>query len=77
MIVGFEFGLHENTIHVKEVLKNALLTHGLPDRIYHDNGASFSSHYPARACANLGIGIVHSKPYDSPSRGKLRDFLEQ
>jgi putative transposase len=75
MIVGFEFGLHENTIHVEEVLKNALLTHGLPDRIYLDNGASFSSHYLARACANLGIGIVHSKPYDSPSRGKIERFF--
>lgn len=75
LIVGFEFGLHENTICVEEVLKNALLAHGLPDRIYLDNGASFSSHYLARACANLGVGIVHSKPYDSPSRGKIERFF--
>lgn len=75
LIVGSEFGLQENTIRVEEVLKNALLTHGLPDRIYLDNGASFSSHYLARACANLNIGIVHSKPYDSPSRGKIERFF--
>ena len=75
MIVGYEFGLHENTIHIEEVLKNALLTYGLPDRIYLDNGASFSSHYLARTCAKLGIGIVHSKPYDSPSRGKIERFF--
>ena len=75
LIVGSEFGLHENTLKVEDVLKSALLTHGLPDRIYLDNGASFSSHYLARACANLGIGIVHSKPYDSPSRGKIERFF--
>lgn len=76
LIVGSEFGLHENTIRIEEVLKNALLTHGMPDRIYLDNGASFSSHYLARACANLGIGPVHSKPYDSPSRGKIERFFQ-
>jgi hypothetical protein len=75
LIVGFEFGFHENTLRVEEVLKNALLTHGIPDRIYLDNGASFSSHYLKRACANLGVGIVHSKPYDSPSRGKIERFF--
>lgn len=75
LIVGSEFGVHENTIKIEDVLKNALLTHGLPDRIYLDNGASFSSHYLARACANFGIGIVHSKPYDSPSRGKIERFF--
>lgn len=75
MIVGSNFALQESTIQVEDVLKNALLTHGLPDRIYLDNGASFSSHYLARTCANLGIGIVHSKPYDSPSRGKIERFF--
>lgn len=75
LIVGSEFGLAENTLRIEDVLKNALLTHGCPDRIYLDNGASFSSHYLARACANLGIGIVHSKPYDSPSRGKIERFF--
>jgi putative transposase len=75
LIVGSAFDLQESTIQVEEVLKNALLTHGLPDRIYLDNGASFSSHYLARACANLGVGIVHSKPYDSPSRGKIERFF--
>lgn len=75
LIVGSGFDLRESTIQVEEVLKNALLTFGLPDRIYLDNGASFSSHYLARACANLGVGIVHSKPYDSPSRGKIERFF--
>ena len=53
LIVGSEFGLHENTLRIEDVLKNALLTYGLPDRIYLDNGASFSSQYLARCCANL------------------------
>ena len=38
-------------------------------------GASFSSHYLARACAKLGIGIFHSKPYESPFREKIKRFF--
>ena len=75
MIVGGEFGFEENTLLLEKVFKEAILTYGLPDRLYVDNGASFSSHYLARVCAHLGIGLVHSKPYDSPSRGKVERFF--
>jgi hypothetical protein len=75
LIVGSEFGYHENTLSLELVFKSAILTHGIPDRIYLDNGPSFSSNYLAKACANLGIGLVHSKPYDSPSRGKIERFF--
>jgi len=74
-ITGSDFGLNENTILVEAVCKDAFLTHGPPNRLYLDNGSSFSSKYLAKACANIGIGIVHSKPYDSPSRGKIERFF--
>jgi putative transposase len=71
IIVGARFGIQESTLPIEEVLKEALVKFGLVDRIYCDNGPSFSSQYFAKVCANLGIGLVHSKPYDSPSRGKI------
>lgn len=75
LIVGSRFGFIENTQLVEQVFKESLLTHGLPDRLYCDNGAAFSSQYLSRVCAHLGIGLVHSKPYDSPSRGKIERFF--
>jgi transposase InsO family protein len=75
MIVGARFGFFENTKLIEWVFKDAILAHGLPDRLYCDNGASFSSHYLSRVCAHLNIGLVHSKPYDSPSRGKIERFF--
>jgi transposase InsO family protein len=75
LIVGHRFGFLENTQLVEQVFKEALLTHGMTDRLYCDNGAAFSSQYLARVCAHLGIGLVHSKPYDSPSRGKIERFF--
>lgn len=75
MIVGFRFSFFENTRLIEQVFKDAILFHGLPDRIYCDNGAAFSSQYLSRVCAHLNIGLVHSKPYDSPSRGKIERFF--
>lgn len=75
MIVGFQWGMAENTKLLEVVFKEAILAHGCPDRFYCDNGAAFSSSYLSLVSANLGIGLVHSKPYDSPSRGKIERFF--
>jgi putative transposase len=75
VIVGSEFGFQENTLLLEKVFKGAILQYGIASRFYVDNGASFSSEYLAKVCASLGIGLVHSKPYDSPSRGKIERFF--
>ncbi len=74
-ITGFEFGFAEDTKLVETVFKDAILNHGIPDRLYCDNGPSFSSTYLSLVCAHLNVGLVHSKPYDSPSRGKIERFF--
>jgi transposase InsO family protein len=75
MIVGSGFSQQETTLPVEYIFKEALTKFGIPDRIYLDNGPAFSSQYLSRVCANLEIGLVHSKPYDSPSRGKIERFF--
>jgi transposase InsO family protein len=75
MIVGYRFGFLENTRILEQVFKEAIVGYGLPDRLYCDNGPSFSSQYLSRVCAHLGVGLIHSRPYDSPSRGKIERFF--
>ena len=74
-IVGAKFAFAESTTEIELIFKDAILSFGIPDRIYLDNGPSFRSHYLAHACAEIKIGLVHSKPYDSPSRGKIERFF--
>jgi transposase InsO family protein len=74
-IVGAEFNFLESSQTIEQVLKTALLTHGVPTKLYLDNGPSFSSHYLLKVCAELNISLIHSKPYDSPSRGKIERFF--
>jgi putative transposase len=73
-IVGGRFFFHENSISLEAVLKEAIGRFGLPKVFYCDNGSMFVSSHLQLACARLGIALVHSKPYDSPSRGKIERF---
>lgn len=75
LIVGARWSFEETTGAIEQVFKEAVLTYGKPNRLYVDNGPSFSSGYLRLVCAHLGIGLVHSKPYDSPSRGKIERFF--
>lgn len=73
-IVGGRFFFHENSISLEAVLKDAISRFGLPKIFYCDNGSMFVSSHLQLACARLGIALVHSRPYDSPSRGKIERF---
>jgi putative transposase len=66
---------NENSISLEIVLKEGIGAFGLPIVIYCDNGSLFSSFHLQLACARLGIALIHSKPYDSPSRGKIERFF--
>ena len=74
VIVGARFFFHENSLSLEIILKEAISRFGLTQAVYCDNGAMFVSRHLQLACARLGIALIHSKPYDSPSRGKIERF---
>lgn len=61
----------ENTRAGQEVLRHAILAHGLPDAAYFDNGAPYSNAALERTCAVLGIRLIHSRPGQPAGRGKV------
>ncbi len=69
VITGAGWFSRENCIALAMVLKQAVAIYGLPYVFYCDNGKVFSTNYLHLVCARLGISLVHSKPYDSASRG--------
>lgn len=75
MVVGSRFFFQENSICLEMVLKEAIMHFGLPNAFYCDNGSIFVSSHLQLACARLGIALIHSRPYDSPSRGKIERFF--
>ncbi|GAB6275384.1 MAG: hypothetical protein STSR0004_22510 [Peptococcaceae bacterium] len=56
---------------LKVVFKEALLRRGIPRMVYVDNGKIYRSDQFHLVCASLGITLIHTKPYDAPSKGKI------
>ena len=70
LILHAEFYLHEKLECFLDCFKKALLTRGIPRKLYVDNGSAFRSHHLEHTCASLGIVLIHSKPYQPEGRGK-------
>lgn len=75
MITGWGWYFTQNCQSLALTLKKALSVYGLPQVFYCDNGNVFVANYLHLVCAGLGIALVHSRPYDSPSRGKIERFF--
>lgn len=56
-------------------LKQAVLRRGLPEKLYTDQGKPFVGHRARVVCANLGIRLLHAKPYHAWSKGKVERLI--
>jgi putative transposase len=75
-LVGYRWGLSEDTVRLEAALRSALAARGVPRACYLDNGSAMVSKQLLRACASLGIRLVHSKPGRPQGRGKIERFFE-
>jgi transposase InsO family protein len=75
LITHAEFYLNERLLSYVDCLKQALLTRGLPRKLYVDNGSAFRCKQLEHICASLGIALIHSKPYTPQGRGKIERFF--
>jgi transposase InsO family protein len=56
--------------------KEAIRRRGLPRKLYTDQGAPFTNDHTRVICANLGIRLLHAKPYHAWSKGKIERFIQ-
>ena len=73
--VGHRFGFAEDTVRLAAALRPALASRGVPTSVYVDNGSAFVDAWLLRACAKLGIRLIHSTPGRPHGRGKIERFL--
>jgi transposase InsO family protein len=62
--------LHADTQAFHQTLKEAVRRRGLPAKLYTDQGGPFTNDHTRIVCANLGIRLLHAKPYHAWSKGK-------
>lgn len=70
LICGYRFGFSEDTVRLGVALEPALAARGVPASVYVDNGSAFVDAWLLRACAKLGIRLVHSTPHRPQGRGR-------
>jgi putative transposase len=70
-LVGYRWGLGEDTVRLEAALRAGLSARGVPTTLYVDNGSALKSRQLERACAVLGIRLTHSAPGEPQGRGKI------
>lgn len=76
LIVHAQFYLSEAFETLKEALRAAVSTRGIPQKFYVDNGACYRSEQLDRILASLGIALSHSRPYRPQGRGKVERWFK-
>jgi putative transposase len=77
LLVGHRFGFAEDTVRLAAALRPALASRGVPSAVYVDNGSAFIDAWLLRACAKLGIKLIHSTPGRPQGRGKIERFFRR
>lgn len=67
--------LRADTQAFHHALKEAVRRRGLPAKLYTDQGGPFTNDHTRVVCANLGIRLLHAKPYHAWSKGKVERVL--
>jgi putative transposase len=74
-VMGGRWAFHEDVVRLAAALRPALACRGVPEHVYVDNGSAFVDAWLLRACASLGIKLVHSRPGRPQGRGKVERFF--
>jgi putative transposase len=71
LLTGYRWARREDTVRLEAALRSGLAARGVPASVYLDNGAAMVDKQLLRACASLGIRLIHSRPGEPAGRGKI------
>jgi putative transposase len=74
-VTGARWAYHEDVVRLAAALRPALASRGVPQAVYVDNGSAYVDAWLLRACAVLGIKLIHSRPGRPQGRGKIERFF--
>jgi putative transposase len=74
-LVGYRWGTAEDVTRLEAALRAGLGARGVPRAILVDRGSAFVSRQLERACAVLGIRLIHATPRAATTKGKIERFF--
>ena len=75
IIVGARFYYNDNSYNLQDIFKSAIKKYGVPKRLFVDNGSTYKNDQFNIICANLGLVLIHARPYSGASKGKVERFF--
>lgn len=75
LVCGHRWTHAEDTIRLEGSLRSGMASRGIPKAVYLDNGSAMVSRQLLRACAVLGIRLIHSTVRRPEGRGKIERFF--
>ena len=75
LLTGYRWTYAEDTTRLEAALRSGLEARGIPKAVYVDNGSAFASKPLLRACAVLGVQLIHSTVRRPEGRGKIERFF--
>lgn len=75
IIPAAAFARSETVAAFLPVFERAIRRRGLPKRCFVDNGAAYRSRHLALVCAKLGVTLIHARPFQPQSKGKLERWF--
>ena len=70
-LVGGGLFYNDNAYNFQKVLKDAVAAHGIPSKLYVDNGCSYSNEQLSLICGSIGTVLLHTKVRDGASKAKI------
>ena len=75
MLVGWRWGTGEDVFRLEAALRAGLMSRGVPEALLVDRGSAFVSSQLLRACAVLGVKLIHASPRAATTKGKVERFF--
>lgn len=75
LLAGWRWGTGEDVFGLEAALRSGLMARGVPDAILVDRGSAFVSSQLLRACAVLGVKLIHASPRAAATKGKIERFF--
>ena len=75
LLVGWRWGTGEDVFRLEAALRAGLMARGVPAAILVDRGSAFVSSQLLRACAVLGVKLIHASPRAATTKGKIERFF--
>ena len=71
MIVGARLFFDDNSYNFQKVLKDAVSTFGIPNKLYCDHGPSYENSQLSFICGSIGTVLLHAPVRDGAAKAKI------